>query len=303
MLEMGRECCKDVRVEARIMPRRAHGTRMTETKRERDAFIAFFGMGPKRTLTALSKQLDIPMSTLSQWKTRWKWDERIEHGGGAELLANVEDRPAPRVRDRAIVNYLMVTHHLGKALKHEELKDGLKMEFMAAYWIAAGNAAWACRKVGITYKTYQFWRMNDPDFAEMVRLVDEARHDYVETALMKKISEGDITAITFYLKNRRPEQWNEKRFDKPINISLNATQAAVAKDIIEHGRDNQYMRSVATILKEIGVLDGYEPDAPPGLPGGDERGLCAPATESAADEVCSASADAAPGGLSDSSAQ
>ena len=83
------------------------------------------------------------------------------------------------------------------------------------------------RKLGISRRTFDRYRNEFPEFKA---LIDECREEaavlateQVENALLKRatgyISEGeepkhvppDVRAAIFYLKNRRPEQWRDRR--------------------------------------------------------------------------------------------
>ena len=83
------------------------------------------------------------------------------------------------------------------------------------------------QKLGISRRTFDRYRNEFPEFKT---LIDECREEaavlateQVENALLKRatgyISEGeepkhvppDVRAAIFYLKNRRPEQWRDRR--------------------------------------------------------------------------------------------
>ena len=83
------------------------------------------------------------------------------------------------------------------------------------------------RKLGISRRTFDRYRNEFPEFRA---LIDECREEAaalaterVENALLRRatgyISEGeepkhvppDVRAAIFYLKNRRPEQWRDRR--------------------------------------------------------------------------------------------
>ena len=83
------------------------------------------------------------------------------------------------------------------------------------------------RKLGISRRTFDRYRNEYPEFRA---LIDECREEaaalaaeQVENALLKRatgyVSEGedpkhvppDVRAAIFYLKNRRPERWRDRR--------------------------------------------------------------------------------------------
>lgn len=64
---------------------------------------------------------------------------------------------------------------------------------------------------GVCRKTIQNWRIRFPKFAEACRLGKDAVDDEIERSLYQKARDGDTTAIIFWLKNRRPHLWRDKR--------------------------------------------------------------------------------------------
>ncbi|TSC79904.1 MAG: Uncharacterized protein G01um101425_381 [Candidatus Peregrinibacteria bacterium Gr01-1014_25] len=65
-----------------------------------------------------------------------------------------------------------------------------------------------CEKLGIGRTTYYDWRKNDPDFA---KTADEAlqagtllMNDMAESQLLAAIRDGNLGAITYWLKHRHP---------------------------------------------------------------------------------------------------
>ena len=76
-------------------------------------------------------------------------------------------------------------------------------EFLAAFKKRCGMATYACKDVGIDFVTYHHWRKKFPAFdAECDRIANEDCGDFVESAMMKRIQEGDTTAIIFYCKTK-----------------------------------------------------------------------------------------------------
>lgn len=122
--------------------------------------------------------------------------------------------------------------------------QGKKKLMMEALKHQLGNVTLACKEVGITRDTHYRWIKEDKEYAgETVRL-DDFVIDFVENELHKQISQGNTTAMIFWLKckakNRgyveRPEnqiniQNNEAKYTleivKPNEVSMEAQQEAV----------------------------------------------------------------------------
>ena len=64
----------------------------------------------------------------------------------------------------------------------------------------------ACKRAGIGRATYYRWLKKDPDFAkncrEALTLSTGAVNDIAEAKLITAIQEGNMTAISFWLRNR-----------------------------------------------------------------------------------------------------
>ena len=100
------------------------------------------------------------------------------------------------------------------------------------------------KKIGISKQTFYDWQKRYPDFSDSLKKGKEIVDRQVENALLKKAlgysykecteitdAEGnvstkiitkyvipDTTAQIFWLKNRKPNEWREKREVKQINI-------------------------------------------------------------------------------------
>ncbi len=63
----------------------------------------------------------------------------------------------------------------------------------------------ACVEAGIATKTYYRWIEKDKKFAEKAKDIQVDQRAYVESVLMRKITEKDTTSVIFYLKCRHPD--------------------------------------------------------------------------------------------------
>ena len=77
----------------------------------------------------------------------------------------------------------------------------LKKEAMIkALYKHKGNISLSCTAAKIGRNTFYEWLKKDKALAEAVENIKEYAIDTVEDALMKRIADGDTTAIIFYLK-------------------------------------------------------------------------------------------------------
>lgn len=65
--------------------------------------------------------------------------------------------------------------------------------------------------MGIGARTLYEWKNAYPQIAQTLKKTKEVVDREVENALFKKAIEGDTTAMIFWLKNRRPNDWRDKR--------------------------------------------------------------------------------------------
>lgn len=86
---------------------------------------------------------------------------------------------------------------------------------------------------GVTVKTYYGWRHRHPGFLEAIKAGKDYADERVERRLYEKALEGDNTAMIFWLKNRRPEQWRD-RVDHTITKRQESAIDLLEADVIEH---------------------------------------------------------------------
>ncbi len=76
----------------------------------------------------------------------------------------------------------------------------LKKTAIQSLYKHRGNVSLVCQSLNIGRSIFYKWKRDDVEFSEAVDNIIEFHIDEVEDALKKKIDEGDITAIIFYLK-------------------------------------------------------------------------------------------------------
>ena len=92
-------------------------------------------------------------------------------------------------------------------------KKVVRDNFIKVLEANAGNVTMACKKIGITRQTYHNWIDRFDDFREQVESVHESLIDFAESALMKKIKEGDTTSIIFFLKTKGRRRGYIEKYD------------------------------------------------------------------------------------------
>lgn len=68
-----------------------------------------------------------------------------------------------------------------------------------------------CDLVGIHPKTLRIWMKNKAHLRASIKEAKLTADELVETSLFQMAMDGDTTAAIFWLKNRQPERWRDKR--------------------------------------------------------------------------------------------
>lgn len=74
------------------------------------------------------------------------------------------------------------------------------------------------QKMGIAVSTLYDWKNKYSEFSEALKKGKEVVDIEVENALYKLAIDGNITAIIFWLKNRKPNMWRDKPTTDNIEI-------------------------------------------------------------------------------------
>lgn len=83
----------------------------------------------------------------------------------------------------------------------------------------------ACQRVGVSKGIYEAWILSDPGFAKLVDEIRWQKKNFIESALMGKIAEGDTNAIIFANKTLNRDRGYEtksenKGEDKKASVTL-----------------------------------------------------------------------------------
>ncbi len=90
----------------------------------------------------------------------------------------------------------------------------------------------AARASGITHQAVWEHQKANPDFALRCQEAEEMACDVVEDALWRKAMDGNTTAIIFWLKNRSPVRWQDRRNPGKQQPSQYAAQSELFKAIL-----------------------------------------------------------------------
>lgn len=93
-----------------------------------------------------------------------------------------------------------------------------KKEFLKEFEKALGNISVACKRYAIDRQTFYNWYNEDEDFRQKADAVKEIRKDFIESALDKRIIEGDTTAIIFAAKTQCKDRGYVEKTEQQVKI-------------------------------------------------------------------------------------
>lgn len=104
-----------------------------------------------------------------------------------------------------------------------------------------GHIQNACKKAGIARATFYEWKERFEGFADRVDQIIAGQVDTMESALFKNGLEGNVTAQIFYLKNKRPEEWQDvSKIDALVGVvDVRSTKKEIAGVIEKYGLLNR----------------------------------------------------------------
>jgi hypothetical protein len=89
------------------------------------------------------------------------------------------------------------------------------------------------RIFGVSERTINRWKRQHTDFEVALKAGKAAADGEVAEALHKKALKGDMTAISFWLRNRRPDLWRDRReaAGRPVDGEPDAPASAPVREI------------------------------------------------------------------------
>ena len=79
--------------------------------------------------------------------------------------------------------------------------------------------------IGVSCSTMRVWKDRFPAISAALKKGKEVVDFEVENALVKKALSGDVTAMIFWLKNRKPGRWRDKPAEPASKHSNNLLEA------------------------------------------------------------------------------
>lgn len=83
--------------------------------------------------------------------------------------------------------------------------------------------------LGINQDTLYTYKKKYPEFSEALKKGKEVVDFEVENALLKNALSGNVTAQIYWLNNRKPKQWKNKRNDETNNDEISKVEQLLNK--------------------------------------------------------------------------
>lgn len=114
--------------------------------------------------------------------------------------------------------------------------DTHKKAMIEALRASLGIVSEAADACGISRQQHYRWVKDDSVYKEQVDAIGDMAIDFAETALKKKISDGDTTAIIFYLKTKGKRRGFVERSEidqigAPPSINIHVTDARIGNEL------------------------------------------------------------------------
>ena len=124
---------------------------------------------------------------------------------------------------------------MGRKGKYEKwlLPENL---FLITMWARDGltEEQIAKEKIGISRKTLSEWKNKFSDFGNALKRGKEVADYEVENSLFKAAKEGNVTAMIFWLKNRRRDKWRDKyEYEMESNLGQIKDNIHTLKSILQ----------------------------------------------------------------------
>lgn len=108
--------------------------------------------------------------------------------------------------------------------------DTHKKAMIAALISTLGIVSEAAAICDISRQQHYQWMKDDPDYKGQVEAISDMAIDFAESALKKKIGDGDTTAIIFYLKTKGKKRGYIERSEVEQTGTVTNIQVTVDTD-------------------------------------------------------------------------
>lgn len=94
-------------------------------------------------------------------------------------------------------------------------------------------------KLGISRDRFYYYKKHFSDFSDALKENKEYADLQVEQALFKAAMDGNVTAMIFWLKNRKGNSWREKPELATEDNTVKVVIERKVQDLTDEGEDNE----------------------------------------------------------------
>ena len=139
---------------------------------------------------------------------------------------------------------------MGKS-KFEEIKEKLPL---IEGWAKEGlTDEQISKNLGISKVTFYKYKASCSELNELLKRSKEVVDYEVENALYKSAMSGNVSAMIFWLKNRRPDKWRDKREHSEIELMKKELQLRERKLELEEQKLKDLKNKILNI--DINIID------------------------------------------------
>tara|TARA_B100000700_G_C14973880_1_gene822821 strand:- start:1013 stop:1555 length:543 start_codon:yes stop_codon:yes gene_type:complete len=116
-----------------------------------------------------------------------------------------------------------------------------------------------CRSIGISHDTLMRNIKRSAEFADALHQGESQAVKKVNSKLMQNIEEGQFQAIQFFLRNKRPEEWNRDQktvVEHSINLNdiIRDRKVLIDKGQVRDRTEQEPKKAIKTTYKEVGPV-------------------------------------------------
>jgi hypothetical protein len=114
-------------------------------------------------------------------------------------------------------------------------RDKNKINLLELLLKNMGNITRSCKELGINRSTFYDWYNSDESFKKKYKEINEVILDFAEDNLIKRIDEGNITALIYFL-NKRGES---RGYGEKSNVASNVPQITIVNDLDSRKKEDK----------------------------------------------------------------
>ena len=118
-------------------------------------------------------------------------------------------------------------------------KEETKAKLLVSLNNSFGNISKACEKLKISRRTFYNYIQEDKEFKEAVEEIEESLIDLGESELYNQITEGNVTAIIFFLKTKGKKRGYVERTEFVNKIDEVDLSGISTEDLLKIIKENE----------------------------------------------------------------